>query len=615
MRFFPTKTTFLLALAVALGGAGFSWAAVPASAVTTDQSLRSAAQLTAQEYGGPANLDIALPAGAEPTRLQGTLEPSGPAVQVATVGVAERVAATDLAAPTAIDVPLTAEDLDGSNLRVWLTAGPDDQGRCEQWQQFVTLSEIVITYSDPESSESVAAYLAGTPDRFTVVVEGGSDEPTQQAALNAATTAARLFPSTTAVSLATIAPSEPSMTNRVLALRATEGPSQLALTPAGLTLTGDSSGFDEAVRALGGPYRELLSEPAASQLTAYGLTANGETLTLSALGVDALSISALGDVRRSVTISQSAFPRPSDTYTVELLGAITAVAGGTGRVNLLWEGQLLESIPMTDVTDFAASLTIDPTLMRREGTLTVEVQYLPASGTCAVGQLPARLDIDVERSTVIAQAGQAMTGFEMFPQSLESTTAVAWGAEPDAALSMVQAGALLVGLQRISDSPVVIDLMSWSSFVAAEIPGVAIGLSEDEASQVNTPLRLAPFRTIDADQQRFSAEVNGSFAALQAYRDGERPLLTLGGVGAEARTAEQAILDSMAADTAGFATFTGDVAAAQPGQTPFDFELGVLASQPEQVASRGPMQLWWLWIALAGLAGALVLGYLIRRRS
>lgn len=615
MHFFPTPIPFLLVLAVALMGAGFSLSAAPASAATTDQTLRSTAELTAQEYAGPASLDIALPAGSVPNRLQGRLEPSGPTVQAATVGVAERVAATELAGPTAIDVALTTEDLNGSDLRVWLAAGPDNQGRCEQWQQFVTLSEIVITYDDPQSLDSVAAYLAGTPDRFTVVVDGDSDEPTHEAALNAATTAARLFPSTTAVAMATMAPSEPSMTNRVLTLRATEGPSQLALTSTGLTLTGESAGFDEAVRALGGPYRALLSEPTASRLTAEGLTADGETLTMRALGVDALSITALGDVRRSVTISQSAFPRPSDSYTIELLGAITAVAGGTGRVNLLWDGQLLESIPMTDVTDFAASLTIDPTLMRREGTLTVEVQYLPASGTCAVGQLPARLDIDVERSTVTAQAGQALAGFDMFPQSLESTTAVSWGAEEDPAVSMVQAGTLLVGLQRMSDSPVVVDLMPWSSFVATETPGVATGLSEDDASQINTPLRLAPFRTIDADQQSFSAEVNGSFAALQAYRDGERPLLALGGVGAEARTAEQAILDSMTADTAGFATFTGDVTAAQPGQAPFDFELGVLASQPEQVASRGPRQLWWLWIALAGLAGALALGYLIRRRS
>lgn len=615
MRFFPTPTIVSLLIAMALGGIGSALSAHAASAVTPEQSLRSTAELTALQYAGPVSVDIALPADAVPTGLQGRLYPSTPAAQAATVGVSSRIAAANVAGLADINLPLTANDLDGSTLRVWLAASPEDQSKCDQWQLSVTLSDIVITYLEPQPAESVANYFTGTPDRFTVVVGADSDELTQQAALNAATTAARLFPSTSAVTLATVAPGEASMANRVMTITATNGPSELTLTPAGLTLTGDSAGFDQAVQALGGPYRELLSQPTASQLTASGQSAGGDMLALRSLGIDALSISALGDVRRSFAISQSSFPRPSDSYTIDLLGVITPVAGGTGRVNLLWDGQLLESIPMTESTDFAASLMITPTQMRREGTLTVEVQYLPASGTCAVGQLPARLDIDVDRSTVTAQAGQVTTGFDMFPQVLESTTAVAWGAEADPSVSMVQAGELLIALQRMSDAPVVIDLMAWPVFVAAETPGVATGVTEDDARQINTPLRLAPFRTIDVDEQNFSAQVNGSFAALQAYLDGERPVLALGGVGTEARGAEQAILDSMTVEDSGFATFTGDVAAAQGGQEPFDFELGVLASQPEQVAATGPRQLWWLWVVLAGLAGTMALGYFLRRRS
>jgi hypothetical protein len=610
LRFALFATNVLLVAAIATGLAASS----PASAASVDESLKVTSDLTAQVYSGPTSRDIVLPNGVVPTRLQGRLESSGPTLEPATIGVANRVAVTDALAPAAIDVPLSVEDVEDSAVRIWLVAGLDDQGQCEDWERSVTLSDIVITYTDSNPSRSVAEYLTGTPETVTVVVAANVDASTQQAALNAATVMARLFPASTTVEISNDQP-PPSDSGRVLTLRATAGPTQLNLTPSGLTLTGDSMDFDKAVQVLGSSYRDLLSTPNASQVTAEQQVGRGEVLTFDALGANVVSLTALGTAQRSLTVAQSSFARPSQSYTVELFGEITAVAGGTGRVNLLWDGQLLQSLPMTEETEFAATLVIDSALMRREGSLTMELQYLPASGTCTVGQLPARLDIDGQRSAIAALPGGITTGFEMFPQVFEDTIMVAFGQQADAAASLSQAAALLVALQRMSTSPLLVELMDWPAFVAAETPGIATGLTADEAGQINTPLLLAPFRTVDVGQKTFSANVSGSFAALQAFRDGGRPVLALGGVGDQARVAEQEIIDAMTASSVGFAEFSGDVAAAQPGQEPFDFTVDVLASQPEQVDSRGLLNLWWLWIVLAGLVVAAVVGYLNRRRS
>lgn len=588
----------------------------PASAAKAEvQPLITDAQLTAAAYAGPTSVDLVLPPQAVPVRLQGQLESTAAGRVLATVGVSERQVLSTAVRETRIDADLTAADVVDGAVRVWLALGADDTAQCDDALIAAVLSEVVIWYSVPTGEPgSVAEYLQGVPATFTVVVDPGADRLTQQGGLNAVTTLASLYPNQTDVMLRPTQPVEPDALNRVMRFEPTQGPGVVALDSGGLVVSGDSATFDEAVFALGGSYRGLLTGPAATDIAGVIAPTNTDTVALSDIGPEVISLSTLGTVQSSVGISQSIFARPTQELTVELNGVITPAAGGTGRVNILWNGQLVDSVEMTENTTFTARAVIDSAQIGRDNTLTLQLQYLPKSGSCAIGELPARLDIDAQSSSVVATPGGNSTGFDMLPQALEDTVAVAVGTGQEPAESTQQLAQLLVGLQRLSDSPLAVAMMDWPVFAETETPGVATGLTPQEADALGTPLRLAPFRTVDVDKQQFSAEVAGDFAALQSYRDGERALLLLGGVGEGSGEAADDIVAMMADDRVGFAAYTGDVMAAQPGGDPFSFEVAVLSSQPEQVASRGPGQLWWLWWALGLLAASLGVGIVVRRR-
>lgn len=590
--------------------------AAPARADDAAQPLSAGAQLTATAYAGPTSVNIALPPQATPVRLQGRLESNAGGRAEATVGVGAREVATGADATAPVDAELTAADVADGAIRVWLQLGPDDTAQCDDARIAAVLSDIVIWYVDGVGAPgSVADYLQGVPNSFTVVVDPDADPLTQQGALNAVTTLASLYPTQTTVVLRATEPEAASALDRVLRFEPSQGPGSVTLEGGALVVSGDSAAFDETVVALGGNYRQLLTTATASGVVGHTAGSTAETVTLSTLGPEVISLTALGTVESSVGVSQSRFDQPASEFTVELNGAITPAAGGTGRVNVLWNGQLVESIAMTDDSAFAASAVIGSEMVARDNTMTLQLQYLPASGSCAVGELPARLDVDAQRSSITAVGGETLTGFAMLPQELEDTAAVAIGTGQEPAESMAQLAQLLVGLQRLSDSPLRVAMMDWAVFVDTETPGVATGLTPVEADEIDTPLSLAPFRTVDVDQQQFSAEVAGDFAALQAYARGERALLVLGGVGVDGTQAADEIVAMMADDeTVGFAAYTGDVVAAQAGAEPFGFDVAVLASQPEQVNSRGAGQLWWLWLVLGLLAASVVIGVFVRRR-
>jgi hypothetical protein len=77
-------------------------------------------------------------------------------------------------------------------------------------------------------------------------------------------------------------------------------------------------------------------------------------------------------------------------------------------------------------------------------------------------------------------------------------------------------GHLIAGLQRLTSTQLVLEVLAWGAFLADLLPGIAVGVAPGEDTQISTPLRYAPFRIIEVLDKGFTAEVNASFAAMVA---------------------------------------------------------------------------------------------------
>lgn len=318
---------------------------------------------------------------------------------------------------------------------------------------------------------------------------------------------------------------------------------------------------------------------------------------------------------RSLRHFKSDFGRPVAAVGLSLLGVVTPALGGEGRINILWNGQLVDSQPITDVDTYTADVSIGAPEVQRDNTLILQLEFLPRGGDCSLDGLPARLDINGERSSVEAIAGQTLNSFAMFPQPLPTVTPVAMGSGQDPTDSAVQAGHLIAALQRLTNTQLVLEVLAWEALLADSRPGIAVGVAPGEDTQLSTPLRYAPFRTIEVLDKRFTAEVKAPFAALQAYSRQSRELLVLDGYG-QSQLAQANRLAALAdLPPAGWFGLQGSIALAQPDVDVKFLTPDPIATQPQQTTTESLLSLQWLWWLSGVLLASLIIGFLLRRRS
>ncbi len=141
---------------------------------------------------------------------------------------------------------------------------------------------------------------------------------------------------------------------------------------------------------------------------------------------------------------------------------------------------------------------------------------------------------------------------------------------------------------------------------------MAVGIGDGEDTEIATPLRLAPVRTVDVANNVLTAEVSGSYAAFQAYQNGERALLALGAYGPNSLVEAQRLAVESNANPTGWFSLDQSIALAQPGQETVFLDPGSIATQPEQTSVSSLRSLQWVWWIAGVLLTGIVVGLALR---
>ena len=299
-------------------------------------------------------------------------------------------------------------------------------------------------------------------------------------------------------------------------------------------LTGTAPQLQSGAIALGDPNTDILQQRTATDISG---TADFEVLSdpvsFSDFGLAPVSLSGVGEIRSTWNVSQSGFGQAVDEISVSLVGAMSQLPqGGQGRVDFLWNDQLVDSLEPSEKTDLAVSLTLGTEQVQRDNELVASLKYVPPGGKCYPIGLGALVTIDADQSTISGSAGQGLgQGFVRFPQSLQPTVPVALGSADSSAAAISQAGSLLAGTQSIGDQQLVASVVSPQDFAGLSEPGIITGADTQTITDLNAPMGGSDATVVQPDDPEFSAELSQGYATLQGFADDERNIILLGQVG------------------------------------------------------------------------------------
>ena len=586
------------------------------------ETIESPATLTITGESGSAEVRVDIPPGAVPRSLTGdltsTFRTSGSLVVTAGARViGEHPASTN----DSVSMDLTPADVDGDSISLGLSVQLDDQSACfAEPDATATLSGITLTLDAPTMPlEAPADYLTGSPRSVTVVIPTDPSAAQVEAGLTAVTVMAHRFSRPTDVSLGSTAPiGGRADLDRVVRIRESEGATAtISVIDGELVIEAPAAELTPTVASLDSPFAELLGATG-REPTASGPTDRERegTVPLSAVIDRDVVMSGSGRVEQTIDLSQPNLGGPVSELTLDLVGSVTPSAGGSGRVDVLWNEQMVASQAMSDSDQFRTEVTLPARTLQRDNRLTFRMDYVPASGRCSRNGLPAAFDLDTDASRVTVTPGDSTEGFAMFPTVWsDGAVAVANAGGVDVARGAAQAAEILASLQRLTPTPLLPRLTSVADLASGDQTGLAVGVDADTDQILGTPLRLEAFRTVDSAGESFSVGVDQSFAALEGYRGEQgQPLLVLGGYGPQAAELADSLAAQSDADPLGWFGLDGAVLVAQPDREPLTLDMPELVPQEEVVEEANRQSLWWLWLIVGVVAVAIVARWLSLRR-
>ncbi len=495
--------------------------------------------LSVEGANGQATARLELPEQALPAELTGRITSNFDSPGTIKVIIAGRTAAqVDLRTGGPIRVPLTEADLTNGAVALTLAVKLVENADCSTGDKSTaTLKDGLITYTHPNAPpNTIGTFLSAGLRSYTVVIPAQATDAEVQAGLDAVAALTDRYPSPTMVRLlAATTPPPHDYLNRVVSISTMPGATTTALTvtPDGrLIISGPPNGLAGGAVALADPNMAALQSRRATQVVASSeIQVLTGPVSLARLGNAAVSLSGVGRLSTILALNQPTFGRQIESFDIDLKGTLTPLAeGGQGRVDLLWNGSLLTSIPMTSSTlKIDSKLAIPAAQVQRENGLTVELSYVPPSGRCFPTELPARIDIDVKGSRVTANPGYALPpGFNRFPQEMSGTVRVALQADGPRTAQINQAGHLLAALQSSSSQQLVAQLGSPTTLQSNRGAGLLVGGDGQTATSMGAPVAGNDSTKIGPAGQRLTA-VSDSYGALQAFETGELNVILLSG--------------------------------------------------------------------------------------
>jgi hypothetical protein len=590
---------------------------------------------------------VPMPSGITPTRVTGRLtfdtNVTG-TVQVLADGLLVATVAKDASMTRAsVSFPVKPSDVSDGYLQFslrYLTGGATDPANIciVSNDGTVQLSNVAVEYVGQESAPAtLAQFLDKSVGAVSIVTPSHPTAQVQAAALSAAAAISHRYARGVQVSVTT--PDDAARAVRT----DTTGGREIVLSPSSgrvtatvdqengahrLVLAGDAAQLADAAAALGSPDLDLADMNHTSRLTQTGHRSARTHLTLAELGQPAPGVAGLGESQFSVTVRQTDFGSAIQSATVHLVGEHTAVPPSiSALIQYRWNGQLVGSdILGQSSTSIDKVLKIPSTQIAPANTLTVQLNAIPtkiADGSTSASALngpdcnrsssvlPLAVTFDGKASGVSVRAGNAdQPGFTRFPQVLGNVLTVALGNAD--ANTLTDAASLVSELQFANADQLSVRLNDAKTFISSSAPGLLVGATAAQINLLKAPLRMAAFRTIDQDDVAFGAGVDKPFAALQAWYQNGRDILTLSSWApdspADAVPLSSHLVGWLVHSQYGWPALYDNLAVAQSATAdPVLISSNALVPQPEQLHQFHSYVYW-----IAGFVAVVILMWLVQ---
>lgn len=572
------------------------------------------------------DVEVPVPQGVRPTRVTGIIGSvinaidgrvdvlDGRGVFLGTVPAPNGPAT----APFSVDIS-AAQVVDGkARLSFVLRESNTPTNHCSAVPS-VTLTQLATGYSGPSPNpRTVADFLPGYLDRFTIQVGENPTEDQQQAALNLVTKLTALYrPMPVRVDVDT-SPDRAvaGESQRVIAIR-DGGTAGLQVVDGGtrtaiLEISGSGPELLQQV-ALFTDRRAVFAQSQSATVTSAttDLPVSTNTLTFDQLDMTG-ETSVLGSTTLYAGFDASDFGAGSIEHAkIRLIANHTPVTQGEASL-LIRSGPTVVAARTLDgsgVVDLTAEVPAEA--IGSNIGLGLELRYIP-SQECA--PLSDRITFALDpRSTVTITPGTGNRGgFPVLP--------MAFTPDFDVATDPAQIGYAAMALNLLGQQsavPLQPNLVSFEQ--AAESKAGLLVVADGARLQemgLNAPVGSGPDTAVDVNGDTTTAvDLNGPLGTVQAFTDDGRTVLAVGSTG------DWSLVDRSFDYIRGlenrWASLTGDVVATGAAGETVSLTVREGGPMPYQPAVSDSWK-WWTWISVALVAVALVVAaavVLVRRRA
>lgn len=565
-------TVWLAALCCSLFA---GWPALPAVAAPDPTTLRQELPFTLEIRGtnGSGVGYIPISDGSKPERISGTVASTytRPGRITFTVN-GRRAGQVDARRGGEVAIPLSGDDVIAGTIELRMAVRLQGGRDCfaDEDAGAILRDAAIATTLPSRPPGSIGAFLSPGVPTYRVVIDEDPSTAEQTAALDAAAALTLRFGPPTRVVVSTGGNPGATTTDRVVRVVEEAPPdgaaNRLHLSGYQLELTGLGDQLARAAAALASQDTDVIDSDTATDLASQPLRRIVTDATAwRDLNLAPVDLSGVGRMDQHIAVSQSIFGTAVTSLAVAVNGGVTALAPGSqGRVDVLWNGEVVDSLAIGTGGPFRRTFQISGEQVRRDNTLTVRLSHVPAEGEC-IRSLGAQLTVDPATSTFTAVAGQSLPpGFDRLPQVIGPVLPVGFGSGPPGELTQ-QAGTLIASLQSRTPQQITTAVMDEAAFVADDRPGVMVGGTPATAEALRAPLYGGQTVEIGTPDPSFSVTHGEPFAFLQAFADEGRDLVLLGSSSDAAAATATALAGYADRAPDRWANLTGQVVAMHDG--------------------------------------------------
>jgi hypothetical protein len=319
--------------------------------------------------------------------------------------------------------------------------------------------------------------------------------------------------------------------------------------------------------------------------------------------------------RVGVEIDQSRWGHPLGGVSVRLIGSYTPLPNNFGGEVIVTVGsETIERWPAEAAGTIDRTLTIPDRLLKRFTSLEVAVRTTGNPGPCG-DHLPILLRIDGSSAITVQRADPPVPqGFQSLPQALMPRVQI--GVGPDAFGDTVRAAQIMVGLQRSSGVPLLVDVTGLDQAIASADPAILISADGWKDKPIALPFSVDQGRVdltgVDAQGQSVTLNLDPAkgFGSLQTVFDGQRTVLIATSTGGPGQLDD--LLRYLAAQPGRWSGLDGRAIVSVPGVEPITIPSPRvdLSETPPTTQGTASEEASWFWWAVGGVAAVAAVGAL-----